>query len=69
VTEDQARNTICPKLSLLVPGINNGYYLEVVNCMASDCTIWVSTDNECRPQNHENQKEICESAGHCGLAK
>jgi len=37
------------------------------NCIASNCMMWAATDNECEPQNHKNQKEICLPAGHCGL--
>ena len=74
MTEEEAKTKVCPFLSdgiFHTMGLNNvsSDYLARKDCIASDCMMWKTTDNECRPQNNENQKEICESAGHCGLTR
>ena len=44
-------------------------------CIASDCAMWVATDNECKPQpespggtsTNAAFEPICYPAGYCGL--
>lgn len=43
-------------------------------CIASDCMMWVSTDNECDPQERSEERLMppepkCYPAGRCGLIK
>ena len=55
---------------------SDGDIPEFSNCIASDCMMWVATDNECEPQpespggtsTNAAFEPICYPAGYCGLA-
>ena len=83
MTEDDARKKWCPHVRLAcgdgwtgssnsdpqAPGNKGPLYC----CIASDCMMWVATDNECEPQQHFGNATVpdpepkCYPAGYCGL--
>ena len=76
MTEEEAKTKKCPELSngSIQVSINTSTNANWVNCIASDCMMWIATDDECKPVRSEiyppvRDKEICKPAGHCGLAK
>lgn len=91
MTEDQAREKWCPMVRFhVVPGGYETVYdnkpctddnstgratVNSVLCIASDCMMWVQTDNECEPQQHYNNPTVpdpeakCYPAGYCGLSR
>lgn len=82
MTEDEARQKWCPMVRAISPNgtigpcnrradANDKEYF----CIASDCMMWIATDNECEPQeSHEGGTATvifepkCYPAGYCGLA-
>lgn len=52
-----------------------GSPLKQSNCVASDCMMWIQTDNECDPEpDYKDSTAVrpeptCYPAGRCGLAK
>lgn len=80
MTEDKAKTKWCPHVRHMVypntvdpSGGNMPHYSSC--CIASDCMMWVATDNECEPQEPQygtsaiEPDPICKPAGHCGLVK
>ena len=72
MTEEMARTKRCP----LAGGYPNVKEAEVPEhyrgsrCIASDCALWVSTDNEGEPRSAiDKTPVIYKPAGHCGLCK
>ncbi len=79
--EEEAKIKWCPMVQ--VSGINerginqtnrkcNGTFNEYSFCIASDCMMWVQTDNEGYPSNAKNNdpdNAVYFPAGYCGLAR
>ena len=78
MTEQEARKKWCPHALLTDGGMmynRNALAPDVLqngaNCIASDCMMWVATDNEYKAQPWEeeyNPDEPASPAGYCGLA-
>ena len=77
MTESEARKKWCPHALLTDGGMmynRNALAPDVLqngaNCIASDCMLWVATDNECEPKDWSealNEDGKCYPAGYCGL--
>ena len=66
MTEEDMKTKVCPKLSVSIfDSYKLGEKLIKVNCLGSDCAMWVS-DGVDKPKHPTKfQKET----GHCGLIK
>lgn len=64
MTEDQARKTICPKMSAPLINMNGDQFLYIVNCSASDCGCWKWEEHLGRAVMTKDGKQ-----GHCGLIR
>ena len=84
MTEDEAKTKWCPMVRWTKGGwsddvyaAHNRYVDEKAEeqhgynrCVASDCMMWIKTDNECEPKNGDDflgAKDKCYPAGYCGL--
>ena len=57
--EIEAKTKYCP-LKPLNQNVSN-------SCIASDCMMWVESDNEATPSNNEQDEVIYYPDGDCGL--
>lgn len=70
MTEDEAKTKYCPmggrKVSSKSGELSIGGFTQ---CIASDCMMWVATDNECfpSPPGMSVPKQPSYPAGYCGL--
>ena len=80
MTEDDARKKWCAMINYQIGPVNSSvwqgiaytnrgqeYNPQACLCIASDCMMWIPTDNETRPS-YPGEETISESAGYCGLA-
>ena len=73
MTEQEARETICPKYkAAILANSNKDYYpsdlnkIDDIKCDASDCIMWRFKTN--RQMGYDrNPDDLCLSAGYCGL--
>ena len=91
MTEDEAKTKWCPfarsvliaKDGVDIPTHNRvgivGHWTadgqNLINCIGSDCMMWIATDNEYEPELPQNMttavrvEQQGKPAGRCGLAK
>ena len=73
--EEEARNKMCPMLGIMGAICPSVAKDPGIRCIASECALWVQTDNECDPMPEPIGSDAvirepnCYPAGHCGLIK
>ena len=72
MTEEEARTKWCPQIRWTSSDkYDDSFDNRGANCMciASDCMMWVETDNESYPTDNDFEEPKYYPAGHCGLIK
>lgn len=75
--EEKAKTKWCPMVRVADCGAENASAVNrlhqqeapTTQCLASDCMMWVATDNECEPVNSTSASTVSKPAGYCGLAR